>query len=79
MTTQEREALQDTTRWTDERLTTRYTLLLMIENGWSELTDATNPFVRIAFPDGYDPVHHYDDNLNAVRKEVERRGVVLPQ
>jgi hypothetical protein len=61
--------------WTDDMVRARYKLLVAINEGWDELTDDSNPLVRASFPNGFDPVNHPGENLEAVAAEQLRREV----
>lgn len=64
--------------WSDHMLKTRYKVLAFIEGGATELVDMTQAIPRMAFPNGYDPDNHLSDNIKAIERECDRRGVRLP-
>lgn len=62
--------------WTDERLKTRYELLLSIEeNGIEAMGNPEHQMYRLTFPAGYNPEIHPEDNLDMIFEEGQRRGV----
>lgn len=66
----------DFSKWRDSRIKTRATLLGIIEErGVEALGDQNSGMFRTAFPNGYDPLNHAEDNLAVVRAEGVRRGV----
>ena len=67
-------------KFSDSRLRARHNLIRIIEQGGpssAELTDTRNEIVRSAFPLGYNPQEHPEDNLQALEDEAKRRGVTL--
>lgn len=65
--------------WTDNRFRTRMTLLEQIElKGIEALGDMGHSIVKVCFPNGFDPANHPEDNIDLVRAEGVRRGVLTP-
>lgn len=64
-------------KWSDTKLKTRYALLKQIEDGANYLTDSSHPLVVRAFPNGFDPENHPEENIGLVREEAVHRGVTL--
>lgn len=65
--------------WTDNRFRTRMTLLEQIaEKGIEALGDPEHDMVKACFPKGFDPIKHPEDNIDLVRAEGVRRGVLTP-
>lgn len=63
--------------WKDSRILSRYQLLSIVEEkGVGSLGDQASPFFKLAFPNGYDPIAHIEDNLGAVHQEAVNRGVL---
>jgi hypothetical protein len=61
--------------WSDDRIRTRYTLLKHIAAGLTDIHTTDHPLVRSAFPEGYNPELHPEDNMKLVYEEGVRRGV----
>lgn len=64
--------------WSDSRVKARVGLLQVIaKSGLSAFGD-TGPksMFALAFPNGFDPLNHPEDNLKAVTVEGVRRGVL---
>lgn len=61
----------------DTWLKMRYKVLLHVENGVYDPYDTSDKLAQIAFPNGYDPVNHPEDNFELVLGEMERRGVLV--
>ncbi len=63
--------------WTNDRIQKQYELLEYIRQGLDPLTDMDTPAVRLAFPSGFDPANHPEDNIDTVYAEGVRRGVFV--
>ena len=66
----------DFSNWNDSRIDSRYNLLKQVEKkGVEVFGEPDNSIFKLAFPDGYDPLNHADDNIDVVYAEGLRRGV----
>lgn len=62
--------------WDDDRLSKRYKLLSLIDEGHTELTEGG--LAEFSFPGGFDPEGRAADSLDAVAQEIESRlGALL--
>lgn len=66
----------DFSDWLDSRIVSRYNLLnQIILKGVEVFGEPDNSIFRLAFPDGYDPLNHPEDNIDIILAEGRVRGV----
>lgn len=58
--------------WSDRHIWTRQNMLVLMKR---DGVDPADPAFKFVFKDGYDPVNHLGDNLEALQREAARRGV----
>jgi len=67
-----RLAKESFTEWTDSELEDRMVVLNRFEQGWDSKTLGA-AMHSLAFPHGFDPATHPEDNLQLVAMELLRR------
>ncbi len=63
--------------YSDEWLQLRLNAIEHVEAGNVTIATMPGPIVQAFFPNGYDPVHHPEDDSVALSNELGRRGVLV--